>query len=480
MKWEVNNMKFAVSIFTTLVIIIGAVLFVQYQVYSDRAQTEVNEFNYTQEIEVVLRDNSLDIRHHFKNLPNQQVDVNLPSSALEVECFLETSSSCERLSEDHKSFQPGEARSQAISYVLPLKQPLTANFVLKNVFASLPLGEASYSTVHITTDSQIVGQWVTGLPLIGQQQLKLVNYTMFSGEGQVKDLYWTPNNTTVQKISEHLTIYSNEPVLAQFKEELGKMEMLSEEHMAIVQSDVMEPSYRMLFLPSLSVDTVQASLTLSQIETMYNFEESTPLWVKEMMVSFLTGTIIGSEKTEQIVLEITERMTDRQLESWKDQLEKLKDNLVTMQVLDDTLSSVLNSSTNFLVKNSEVKYVYPFYNIDTREVLLNSKEIKEMGIIYYEGRVLYKAKPLLEALGYNAYEGENGYYVNSETRVFRFPKEHGFYVYNQRRYNTSAQPIVKLQDDYYVEETWMQRLFLVDLAKKDSAIYIQTIEGQTE
>jgi hypothetical protein len=473
-------MRFAVSIFTTLVIIIGAVLFVQYQVYSDRAQTEVNEFNYTQEIEVVIRDNSLDVRHHFKNLPNQQVNVNLPSSALEVECFLETSSSCERLSEDRKSFQAGDVRSQSISYVIPLTQPLTANFILKNIFASLPLGEATYSIVHITTDSQIVGQWVTGLPLIGQQQLKLVNYAMFSGDGQVKDLYWTPNNTTVQKISEQLTVYSNEPVSAQLKEALGKMKLLSEEHMAIVQSDVVEPSYRMLFLPSISVESVQSSLTLSQIETMYNFEESVPLWVKEMIASFLTGTIIGSEKTEQIVLKISELMTDRQLESWKEQLKNLKGNQVTMQVLDDTLSSVLNSETNFLVKNSEVQSVYPFYNIDTRDVLLNSKEIEQMGIIYYEGRVLYKAQPLLEALGYNAYEGENGYYVNNETRVFRFPKEHGFYVYNQRRYDTSAQPIVKLQDEYFVEETWMQRLFLVELTKKDSTINIQTTVEQTE
>ena len=197
-------------------------------------------------------------------------------------------------------------------------------------------------------------------------------------------------------------------------------------------------------------------------------------------MSFLTGTIIGSEKTEQIVLEIAELMTESQLNSWKEELTKLKNKHVTMQVLDDTLSSVLGNTTNYLVKNSEVDYVYPFYFIDTREVLLNSKEIQQMGIIYYEGRVLYKAQPLLEALGYNAYEGENGYYVNSETRVFRFPKEHGFYVYNQRRYDTAAQPIVKLQDEYYVEETWMQRLFLVDLTKKESAIYLQTIEGQKE
>ena len=473
-------MKFAVSIFTTLVIIIGAVLFVQYQVYSDRAQTKVDEFNYTQEIEIVYRDNSLDIRQHFKNLPKHQVDINLPSNAVEVDCFLETSSSCERLSNGHKSFKAGEEKSQSISYVIPLSQPLSKDLVLNNVFASLPLGEATYSIIHITTDSQVVGQWVTGLPIVGQQQLKLVNYVMFSGEGQVKDLYWTPNNPVVQEVTDQLTIYSNEPVSAKFKDEMAQMNMLTDEHMAIVQSNVKSSSYRMLFLPSITVDSVQASIAFSQIETMYKFEESTPQWVKEMIVSFLTGSIIGSEKTEQIVLEITELMTDSQLNSWKAKLTKLKDQKVTMQVLDDTLSSVLGNTTNYLVKNSEVDYVYPFYYIDARDVFINSKDLEKMGIIYYDGRVLYKAQPLLEELGYTAYEGENGYYVNSETRVFRFPKDHGFYVYNQRRYETSSEPIVKLQNEYYVEETWLQRLFLVDITKKDSAINIKTIESKTE
>lgn len=476
MQWEVSNMKFAVSIFTTLVIIIGTVLFVQYQVYSEKNLSGMNSFEYTQEIEVVYRENSLDIRHHFKNLPNQNIELVLPAKAQAIECFLETGSSCDRLAEGMNTIKAGDVKSQSISYVIPLKEEFKGNIILKDVFASLPKGEAIYSIVHISTSSEIQGQWITGLPLIGQQQLKLVNYAMFSGEGQVKDLYWTSKNTTVQNISDQLTVFSDKPLSANFKEEMSKLELLTDEHFSVVQSSDNVSGHRMLFLPTLSIGALQSNLIITQIEAMYKFEENTPLWIKEMIASFLTGNTLGSSKTEQIVLKITEQMSDSQLKIWKEQLKDLEGQTVNAKVLDEQLSLVINSATNYLEMNSKTETIYPFYNIDSREVLVNSKQIDQMEIIYYEGRVLYKAQPLLEALGYNAYEGENGYYVNNETRVFRFPKEHGFYVFNQRRYETVAKPVVKLQNEYFVEETWLQRLFLIEISKKKSSISIKPVE----
>jgi len=69
--------------------------------------------------------------------------------------------------------------------------------------------------------------------------------------------------------------------------------------------------------------------------------------------------------------------------------------------------------------------------------------------------------------------------VNSETRVFRFPEaEHGFYVFNQRRYNTTSSPLSVVAGDYYIEEAWLQRLFLVDLQKDEQSIRITTAAQQ--
>lgn len=62
---EDRHMKIAVSIFSVLVILISAMLFVQYQVYSDHLDTAEEAYKYSQEIEIVYRGESLDVRQRF-------------------------------------------------------------------------------------------------------------------------------------------------------------------------------------------------------------------------------------------------------------------------------------------------------------------------------------------------------------------------------------------------------------------------------
>ena len=92
--------------------------------------------------------------------------------------------------------------------------------LLQNVFATLINGEASYSIVSISTDSKVKGQWVTGLPLVGQQQLVLVNYTMFRGNGTVQDLYWQAGELKAQEQTPVLSIYAQQEVPNDFLKSL--------------------------------------------------------------------------------------------------------------------------------------------------------------------------------------------------------------------------------------------------------------------
>ena len=216
-------MKIAVSFFSVLIVLIGSMLFVQYQVYSDQLDSVEQGFKYSQEIEIVYRGESLDIRQHFKNLPEHDLSIQWPKDAVNPSCFIETEQSCSRLTEDTTKFTAGETRAQSVSYVIPLDGGLSSRELMKNVFVSLAGGEVQFSTVHISTESDIEGQWVTGLPLIGEQQLALVNYTMFSGTGQVKDLFWQTGEFALQKQTDVLSIYSKAPLKNAFYEKLEKV-----------------------------------------------------------------------------------------------------------------------------------------------------------------------------------------------------------------------------------------------------------------
>ncbi|MFJ7950407.1 RNA polymerase II [Lysinibacillus sp. NPDC096418] len=469
-------MKFALSFFSILALIITGTLFFQYQAYSSDLEAGNGEFHYSQEIEIVYRENSLDVRQHFKNLPNQKVKIKWPKNAVDPTCFIETENSCNRLSEETTYFKKGETKAQSVSYIIPLEGGLQDKMLIQDVFATLQNGETSYSVVHISTDVKMAGQWVTGLPLIGQQQLSLVNYTMFSGDGAVRDLYWQAGNLQVQKQTPVLSIYAKQAVSNEFLKALESIQFLNDEHISIIQEQkpVAEHDDRILFLPELTTQAVEQQVILSQIKSKLAFKDA-PEWLIEVVASYLVSGSIGSDKAKEMVATLKEFMSNDQERAWQEAVNNLGEGPISPTTMDELLSEVLTEKTSYFELNvAQEKGVYPLLIEDERSVYVDDVIKEDVDIIQYEGQILYNADTLLPHLGYTANEGENGYYVNSETRTFRFPKEPGFYVFNQRRYSTISEPILKIANSYYVEEAWLQRLFLVELQKSDGRIQVLT------
>lgn len=473
-------MKFALSFFSILVLIITGTLFFQYQAYSSDLETGNGEFHYSQEIEIVYRENSLDVRQHFKNVPNQKVKITWPKNAVNPTCFMDNENSCNRLSEEATYFKKGETKAQSVSYIIPLEGGLQDKMLIQDVFATLLNGETSYSVVHMSTDSKTQGQWVTGLPLVGQQQLSLVNYTMFSGSGAVQDLYWQAGDLQVQKQTPVLSIYAKQAIPNEFLKALESIQFLNDEHISIVQEQnpTAKQDERILFLPQLTTQAIEQQVILSQIKSQLAFKDA-PEWLIEVVASYLVGGSIGSDKAKDIVGVLTEYMSNDQERAWQEAVEGLGEESISPTKMDELLTKVLGAETSYFALNAKhEKGVYPLLFEDGRSVYIDEIIKEDVDIILYEGQILYAADTLLPHLGYTAGEGENGYYVNSETRSFRFPKEPGFYVFNQRRYSTISEPILQIADRYYVEEAWLTRLFLVELQKSDSRVQVLTEQQQ--
>jgi len=469
-------MKYSVSFFIVLLFIVSGLLFFQYQVYSDKLETGQGEFTYTQEIEIEYRNQSLDIRQHFRNLPNQTIEITWPQLATNPDCFLESEQTCERLSEDKTKFNVGESRSQSLSYVIPLDGGLKSSQLLKDIFASLNNGTVSYSIIHISTDSQIGGQWVTGLPLIGQQSLTLVNYVMFSGQGDVNEIYYQSDDLTLQHKTDEISIYSNTKIDESLSEQIKNIQFLNDEHISIVNGDNLsgDQGERILFLKGLTLAGLNQRVILSQIDTLYTFENQ-PNWMKEVVAAFVTGTISEDNMSAQIVNELLSNMSDKQLDNWVTKLEQLKGTKITATTLDEKLSEVFNMYTEFFVLNVDGEELQPLQFSDPRKLMVNEKYTEEVQSVFQNGLMYYSADELLALLGYEVSEGPNGYYVDSELRKFRFPENFNFYVFNQRRYDTISNPIIKIMDKRYIEESWLQRLFLVEIEKNENDIIISPI-----
>ena len=469
-------MKFAISIFSMLLVVVGAMLFVQYQVYSDQDLVVEKDFYYTQEIEIEYRGDSLDIRHHFKNLPKNTVQIIWPSAAVDTGCFLEQEHSCNRLNETKVKFEAGENHAQSLSYVIPLNGQLQTDKMLEDVFAQLNLGDASYTTVHITTDPTITGTWITGLPIIGQQQLSLVNYTMFAGEGNVQDLYWMQQGAAYTKKTDMYSVYSKDAVGEATAKVLENLSVINKEHIAVVQTQN-KPNvdgYRIVFVSELTDEAIQYRTTVAHIHNVYAFKD-VPNWVKQVIASVLAGQPFGEERALLVFEELQSKLTDEQLDKFKSELQALEQKEVTIEKIDNALSNVMGTYTKFFTLNNTSDGIYPLVYNDRRPIELDGKTKDNLHVILAEGAVLYPADALLKELGYNTSVGPNGYYVTNEGQAYRFPEEeHGFYVYNNKRFNINTTPFQSVAGIRYVEETWVQRLFSVNIEKYDDKISITT------
>ena len=473
-------MKYAMSIFVLLVVSISGLLVFQYQGYSDKLETGNGEFSYSQEIDITYRNGKLDIRQHFHQLTGQSMKIVWPKMAINTECFIETENSCNRLSEDKTKFKSGESPNQSLSYVIPLEEGLTSNQLIKDLFVKLVNGKVNYTTVHITTDANIQGQWVTGLPFIGQQSLSLVNYAMFSGSGDVSDLYWQSNNMNVQQVTDGLTVYSAAPLNANLTKELQELQLLSEGSIAVVQGEnrTNEQGNRIVFVDKIVPSALYETVLLSQIRTQYQFGNS-PKWLSEVVTSLVTGTPIGGEKSVEIANTLFKQLSKKQLKSLNESLEQLKGEKLDSEKLDKLISNILGNHTKYLTMNVASEDVYPFLFNDRRALYINEQLYNDIFVVVKDGMVMYSAESLLQHLDYKIKEGKNGFYVENATQSFRFPQNYGFYVFNEQRYNTISEPITVIAGNHFIEEAWLQRLFNVEVNKSDKEIIIKaTAAGQ--
>lgn len=475
-------MKFAISLFSVLAMVVGGMLFFQYQAYSSDLEIGNGHYYYSQEIEVVQRGDSLDVRHHFRGLPNQRMNIQWPEAAQNPTCFIETENSCDRLSEDMTNFAMGEAKSQSVSYIIPLEDNLQKTKLFENIFAQLKNGDVSYSVLHISTDKNVNGQWVSALPLIGSQSLSIVNNVMFSGEGELHDLYWSVDqNMAMQFENEHISLYSTQAPTKDFVKAVEELDHFKGNHMAVVRDANFANTTLggILFLPEFDVATIENEVVMTQLKQDFNFSNS-PGWLTELIASITIDKPMGSTKAQEIFAILEEKMNDAQKQMLHEKIEALKGENISPAIMDEQLSAVFDAKTSFIQWNTETESVYPLLFEDERSVYLNELARNDVHTILDNGQVLYTADTLLPHLGYSASEGEMGYYVNNPKNVYRFPRkaeELGFYVYNQKRYDVPSLPIRKIGDKYFIEETWLQRLFHVQIQKTEGRILMDaTVE----
>lgn len=456
----------------SLVVVNSVLLFFQYHVYSSSLEEETQSFFYEQEVELTFKSDRFIVKQHFRHLPQEQLTISWPISSENRSCNLSKSDSCSRLSDDLALFEEGEAAEQSISYEIPLAEGLTDGKLLTGFLAKIEKGGVSYTTLHVTDELKRGGMWISGLPVIGTTSLDLIDYSLSYGVGNITDLYWQQAIIPVKYENDYFTVHSTEDLSEEVRIRLDGLNIPNSTHMTLLFTENKNniKSSRIAFILGKDIDTIERELIVKIVQLQYDLNEENPL-LAEVVSSFLTDRPIGTEKSNWMYETVHDYMTISQLTEWKAMLTKNRP--LNAEKLDELLSEVIDLKTSFFQMNEQTESEqFPLLFEDPRPLYVNGVVQEEMKLLMKDGRVLYAAEPLLAELDYTLNDTDKGLYVQNDSRAFRFPIQEPFYVLNEKRYDAMSEPFERIGAEFYIEEAWMIRLFLLSLDKEEDRLNI--------
>jgi len=458
-----------------LLLIVNSLLI--YMHYYQAVGADSNEHGvakFTQEIEVVNRPDALHIRQHFSGLLDKRYEIVWPRASTNRSCYLEDATSCNRLDENSIAFLEGDNEQQSISYEIPKKGPMKQTALFSESFATLHGSSASYTLFHMTDETGIGGLWVNGLERVGTKRMTNINYALFRGKGEVRDLYWQRNNLPVLYAGERLSVFGESGSTERLGEVDNVLKSIDATHSTIVIDDTRPAVKATRFIVSKNedVDKVAVRLLRESMYVRFIIPENERM-TAELVASILGGTPIGLEKSRKTYQVLTESISVGELEEFKKMLNNMTGQELDASVLDTLAGEVTGFKTSYFMKNIHDDTVaHPFLIEDPREIKFDGASTADIRIILKDGKTLYPAKKILNLAGYTVTSNERSIYVENSIRKFRFPKKELFYVYNEQKYDVVTMPFEVLEGDFYFEESWFKRLFLLSIEKTADTVDI--------
>ncbi|NYF24119.1 hypothetical protein [Sporosarcina sp. JAI121] len=475
-------MNFIGKILLILLIVNGLLIYTQYSQAEGGDVIGKDVESYSQDIEVINRPDALHIRHHFRGLSNVRREIVWPEKSINRSCYLADASTCNRLDENSTAFLEGDNDRQSISYDIPKTGTVKKTALFNAPFASLYDSSVVYTYFHMTDETGIGGLWVNGLEQVGEKEMTNINYALFRGSGEVNDLYWQKNNLPLFYAGDRLTVFGKGGDTKRLVEVDKALKAVDANHSAVVIDNSNPPVHSDRFIVSDNTDVVEVSdrlLTMAMYER-YSIQPKEQL-TAEVIASILGGKPVGSKKSREMYHMLTETISKEELGELRALLSDLSSREINATVLDELAGEVIGFKTTFFTRNNQGDAVgHPFLIEDPRKVSFEGKDFSDIQVILREGKTLYPAKKVLKLAGYKVSSNERSIYINNKIRKFRFPLNDFFYVYNEHRYDVVTMPFEILENDFYFEESWFKRLFLLSIEKTADTIEIRRISTLLE
>ncbi|MCG7334166.1 hypothetical protein MHZ95_02595 [Sporosarcina sp. ACRSM] len=469
-------MKYLLRAVAVLLVVNTILIYMHYKQAGEAFAKGDAPLTYAQEIEVVNRPDALYIRHHFRNLSEDRQEIVWPATSVNRSCYLEEATSCERLDDNVTAFLEGVNDSQSVSYEIPKEGSMQKNALFHEPFAALHGMKAAFTTMHITDEPAIGGIWINGLERVGEKKMDSIDYLLYRGAGEVSDLYWQQRELPLVHQGKALSVFGAGVEADRFGEVDEALHLVGADHSTIV-IDNENPAIdtaRFMITSLAKVDQVADRIFTNHMHSRFSVSGNAA--IVEVLASIMSGKPVGADNTRHMVQTFFDTLSEEESKQFRKLLEAREGQAIDAAVLDELVLEVTGFKTRYFSRNMQDDSVrYPFLFEDPREVALEGEVLPDVQIILKDGRAYYPAKQLLSGVGYDVSSNERSIYIENALRQFRFPKKELFYVYNDRKFNVVTMPFEIIDEEFYFEENWFKRLFLLSIDKSGETIEIVPI-----
>lgn len=466
--------KRSITLFFTFLLVAGGMLFWQWKIYDINHKNNQHKNNkVSQQLIVDARKDQLLVSHIYNDLDEDlEYRVIMPDKTKKWSCITPDGEQCTSNDEDPQSFLAEQGEMQ-IQYAIPVNEK-SSSLILSDWTPKLQNIEPRKTTIKIIDTGRRNGTWIAGVPIQGSRKMEFIDYFVFAGQGDTSTLYWQNKNLYPMKISENLTIYSEEKDF-QVKVNLNKINNLPDiPYMSLVNSKE-QPGFNAkgISLNGHLHDSgeIERELTAQYFKTKLAGDLVGNSSAVDLLSALFLQTNATTPKGNFLMNELHSHLTKEQLTELNDRFRKLSN--IDSRIMDENLAEIKGLDSSFFAVNLlETEKMASLFFYDSRDVRVNGKVNSEMEVIYEKEKRLYPLSKTMESLGYRVEvlaEAEVVQLDNGKNK-YRFYLNRNLFSQNQSEYGLLETPLLTRNGQIYIEQSGLQSLFKINIEETEKEI----------
>ncbi|MGV3463778.1 MAG: stalk domain-containing protein [Heyndrickxia sp.] len=459
-----NRWKLAVCILTVL---LASIVFFQWKSFL----THNRELQQKAKVDISIKhqNNFFSIQQTIHHINPEIYNVILPNNINKLKCTEGSNKKCKWLDKNKLKIS-----SNSVTFTYQIKKEKSKNglLLLSNWFIQLNNLNLDKVDIQLSESQLQNGSWISGGKSIAVKQLKFIDYYVFESNEKYPSLLWTNHKLLKVSVNDWLTIYRDESVsIPEFHfNQIEKWKTLLPVSLYITKDKPTQQIGSLILLNIKDVSNLEPMIVQSYLNDQF---PETKGWIRDIIASSIVRFPLGNNKVKTMYNQLANILDDKEIDKWISDVLNIKKEQIQEKDLDDILQKVTGMGTNYFQENRhDEEPLKSLHFYDPHIVIVDDQVKNNIKIILLNGKRMYPLEKTLTALGYTVKFSTKSSKIEIErpNQKYIFDKNSHIFYFNNEKYGVLSQPIIIMNQQYFIEENWLKQLFKVNISKRNKQI----------